>query len=289
MLFPFIEFLNKYSNLLLSLLTSAYVLLTWLVVREMKYAREAEARPYIIIDSLVAGVRCYLIVKNVGKSAAVNVRFKINKPLVGRGNRVVNDLHVFAHGIDYFPPRKDFVFDLFPLHELHDKESKCPAEFSIKVTYEFLRNKKTEEVVHINMREFLFTNPTPNELVKSIETFSGKVSDKLDKLTTECSKIAKIESIVSQSGLEISYLTAYKLNQMLSESKGSLKLDLNLATHDEMVLYLELDSNMIIKIINERMSCDYFKTFEELYEIDGLTDDAIAMLKNKTFISDPNY
>jgi DNA uptake protein ComE-like DNA-binding protein len=287
MLLPIVDLINKYSNLLLSLLTSAYVLLTWFVVREMKYAREAEARPYIIVDSIVAGVRCYLIIKNAGKSVARNVKFEIDRTLIGRGNRVINDLPVFANGIKYFPPGKDFIFDLYPLHELHDKESKCPAEFSIKMTYDFFKNKKTEDIVYIDLREYLFTYPAPDELQKSIERFGSNMSDKLDKLIEECRKIAKLESIANPSGLEISYLTIYKLKQLLKADGGNIKLDLNLATRQEMVEILNLESNSIELIINKRISDGYFKSFEDLVDLDGMTDERMTLLKNKSFICNP--
>lgn len=287
MLSPIIDLINKYSNLLLSLLTSAYVLLTWLVVREMKYAREAEARPYITVDSNIAGVRCYLIVKNEGKSVARNVKFEIDKTLIGRGNRVINELPVFAYGIKYFPPGKDFVFDLYPLHELHDKESKCPAEFNIKVTYEYFKNKKNKEIVYIDLREFIFTYPAPDDLVKSIERLGSNISEKLDKIIIECAKIAKIESIANPTGLEISYLTAYKLKQLLKQNGGNIKLDLNLATRQEMNEILNLDSNFIDLIINKRNSNGYFESFDDLVDLDGMTDERMTLLKNKSFICNP--
>ena len=77
------EVLNNYSNfavafltLLLVLVTIAYAVFTRQMVKEMQVTRQADLRPYLIIDTIIIGQMFYLVIKNNGKTAAERVGFK---------------------------------------------------------------------------------------------------------------------------------------------------------------------------------------------------------------------
>lgn len=82
------------------------------ILREMRDAREAEVAPYVIVYFDIDRTRdaLYLVIKNVGKSLASNVKLQFNPPLK---NTNMNPLHsvpkiedspLVRNGIDSMPP-----------------------------------------------------------------------------------------------------------------------------------------------------------------------------------------
>lgn len=84
MLLSILDLLNKYANLILILITAAYVLLTWGMVQEMKRAREGENTPQLVATLIPFG-RMYvkLRIYNTGHGPAINVEAIIRFEPVG--------------------------------------------------------------------------------------------------------------------------------------------------------------------------------------------------------------
>lgn len=60
---------------LLAGITFAYVLATRAMVREMRQAREAQTRPYVVLDfDYPRTYLCYMVIKNIGNGAALDLR-----------------------------------------------------------------------------------------------------------------------------------------------------------------------------------------------------------------------
>jgi len=66
--------LNENSSLLLAAITAVYVFLTWRMVRELRKAREAELKPYLVAHLIPFGrLSVKLRITNVGSGPAFNV------------------------------------------------------------------------------------------------------------------------------------------------------------------------------------------------------------------------
>lgn len=79
MMLSLLDLLNRYSNLILVIVTTVYVILTWGMVREMRRAREAESEPHLVAALIPFGVLYVkLRIYNTGPGPALNVRASIS-------------------------------------------------------------------------------------------------------------------------------------------------------------------------------------------------------------------
>ena len=88
-----LKLINQNSNLILAFLTAVYVVFTYRILKANKGMLEANRdlikfmveeneknwRPYILIRTYDKGFINCLLIKNVGKSAAENVKFKLKE------------------------------------------------------------------------------------------------------------------------------------------------------------------------------------------------------------------
>ncbi len=75
-------------------------------VTEMREARDQESAPYVVVyfDIPVGSHMIYLVIKNIGKSVATNIRFTITPPLQTTIDWPIHDLAIFRDGIASMPP-----------------------------------------------------------------------------------------------------------------------------------------------------------------------------------------
>lgn len=295
-----IEVLNNYSNfavalftLLLVLVTIVYAVFTRQMVKEMQATRQADLRPYLIIDSIVIGRMFYLVIKNNGKTAAEKVSFKFDKSVENIWKKKIEELPLFKGGMTFFPPGKEFVVTLGPTYFFlsnKKEEIKYPSNFTIIVEYSYFNKIKTTESTTIDLEEYMDTRSYPNEMVKSLETLDGTLKKGLDSIAKSAEKLSKIEAIASPSGLDISHGTVNRILEIFNENaKYKIKLNLNLATLPELVNFLEIELKTLEKILEKRYENGYFESFDELKDVEGMTDDLIEKLKKQTFICNPHF
>ncbi len=293
------DILNQYSNLimavmstLLVVITLLYVVFTWRMVKEMQITREADLRPYIIIDILFVDQIFYLIIKNVGKTVAKSVSFTIDKRLENMWKNKVDEMPLFKEGVAFFPPGREFVVTLGPTWAFLSKkeEIKYPSVFTIVAKYNYFDNIKTVEPTTINLEEYMNTSPNPDGLVKSIVNIGASISAGLNSIAKNTEKLSNIEDISSPTGIEISQGTLFRLADILKEDfKYKIRFDLNLTTLMELVELLGIDLKIAENILMKRYSHGYFRSFDDLKDIKGVTDEIINNLKKQTFICTPNF
>ncbi len=136
-----IQLLAAIAQLIAAVTTIVLVVLTWRyvtqtknMVKEMKATREEQSRPYVIVDlDSEAGNTIDLVVRNLGLTAARDIRINIDPPLIGREGREINRLSFIENGIPSLPPRKeiraliDFGPDFF--------NSGKPLQYTATVSY----------------------------------------------------------------------------------------------------------------------------------------------------------
>ncbi len=293
--------LNQYSNLIVAgvttilvVVTVFYVAFTRRLVKEMIKTREADLRPYIIVDTIRREQRFYLVVRNAGRSPAEKVCFTLDKIIENVWKRKLDEIPLFKNGIEILLPGKEYVIHLGPLQLFLNKDAdkvKFPASFSINVEYSYFQGiKKQKEKFRINLEEYIYTEYFPNEIVKTIESLSSSIGSQLNSLARNMENLAKLEALVNPSGLEISQGTIYRILQMLNkEAKGHIRLDLNLATLSELIQFLDIEPSMAEKVLMRRYSNGYFKSYEDIKGLEGMTDELLDKFKEKTIIYDPNF
>ncbi len=170
------------------------------------------------------------------------------------------------------------------------EEIKHPSNFTIIVEYSYFDKFKTTESTVINLEEYMNTSSYPNEMVKSLETLNETLKKGLDSIITSAEKLSKIEAIASPSGLDISHSTVNRILEIFNkEAKHKIKLNLNLATLSELVDFLEIEPKTVEKVLEKRYEKGYFESFDELKNVEGITDELLEKLEKQTFICNPRF
>ncbi len=293
--------LNQHSNLIVAgattilvVVTICYAVFTRRLVKEMIKTREAELRPYIIVDTTLRGQRFYLLIRNAGRLPAEKVYFTFDKSVENMWTRKIEEISLFKNGIEILMPSKEYVVSLGPSQLYLSKDAdtvKYPACFSINVEYSYFQGiRKQKEKFTINLEEYENTERFPDELVKTVELLSSSIDSQLRYLANSMGKLANLEAIVKPSGLEISQGTTYRILGMLNkEAKEHVRLDLNLATLSELIQFLDIEPSMAEKVLMRRYSKGYFKSFEDLEGVDGMTDELLDKFQRETIIYNPNF
>ncbi len=293
--------LNQYSNLIVAgatatlvVVTICYAVFTWRLVKETRITREADLRPYIIVDTILRRGRFHLVVKNIGRSPAENVLFSFDKSFENMFGRRIEEFSLFKNGIRLLQSGKEYVIHLGMSHLFLKNEAdkeKYPSSFSIYVEYSYFQGiKKHKEEFAINLEEYANTEHFPNELVESLDSLSSSVNKQLNSLADDMEKLAKLEAMVKPSGLEVSQGTTYRILGMLNrEAKEHLRLDLNLATLSELIQFLDIEPSMAEKVLEHRYSIRYFKSYEDIKGLEGMTDELLDKFQKKTIIYNPNF
>jgi DNA uptake protein ComE-like DNA-binding protein len=296
-----LSILNQYANLIVAGVAGVsvvvmifYVVFTWRLVRETIKTREADLRPYIFVDTTMRGQRFYLVIRNAGRSPAEKVRFTFDKSVENMWTRKIEEVPLFKNGIEILLPGKEYAVSLGPHWLFLNKDvdtRKYPAYFSIDVEYSYfqgIRNERKQFV--INLEEYRNTERFPDELVKTVETLSSSINSQLKSIADNMEKLATLEAIVRPSGLEISQGTTYRFLELLDkEAKEHIKLDLNLATLSELIQFLDIEPSIAEKVLERRYSIGYFKSYEDIKGLKGMTDELLDKFQRKTIIYNPNF
>ena len=293
--------LNQYSNLIVAgatailvVVTICYAVFTRRLVKEMIKTREADLRPYIIVDTTLRGQRFYLLIRNAGRLPAEKVYFTFDKSVENMWTRKIEEISLFKNGIEILMPSKEYVVSLGPSQLYLSKDAdtvKYPACFSINVEYSYFRGiRKQKEKFTINLEEYRNTERFPDELVKTVELLSSSISSQLNSLAGYMEKLAKLEALVNPSGLEISQGTIYRILRMLNkEAKEHVRLGLNLATPSELIQFLDIEPGIAEKVLEHRYSIGYFKSYEDIKGLEGMTDELFDKFQKKTIIYNPYF
>jgi len=184
----YLNFILQYPTLILSGLTAVYVFLTFMILNQMRNEREELRRPYIQIRSYLRerAVEC-LQIKNVGQTAAEDVKFILDKDFFQHGDRKRNikELPIFKNGIKSVPPKMEYYIDLAQYQLFFSKnrdENIIPTSFTITCIYSykyyFFSKKKVKEKTTIDIESTEYTTLPPGD----VPYWLGIISEKLSEL-----------------------------------------------------------------------------------------------------------
>lgn len=193
-----ISFLNEYSGLVLAFATLVLVFVTgfyayWTsriarsndkLIKAMQEEHEAQRRPYIQIrtyDRLEAVV-C-LLIKNVGRTAARNVKFEIDQDIFqyGKPERNIKEFPLFKDGAEAIPPETEYHIDLaqyqlfFTDEQDKAKMPKLPSIFKITCIYSFFDKTVKEETV-IDIKSTRHTAVVTNEIAYRLKEIKKEIT-----------------------------------------------------------------------------------------------------------------
>lgn len=181
-----IYYLDKYSNMLLAIITGAYALLTYLVLRNTKNEHESIMRPYILIRNITReGMIEGLLIKNVGKTAAWAVKFNLDKDIFQykKPERNIKEYDLFKNGTSCIPPEAEYYIDLSPYQDFFEKDKTIyspPSKIEIRCEYWYKsisfrkKRKNVSELTIIDFQSSLNTTVLRNEIAEAIRNLGKK-------------------------------------------------------------------------------------------------------------------
>jgi len=200
-------------------------------VKEMKEAREQENAPYIVVyfDIPTNKHLIYLIIKNVGKSIATDVKLTFTPSLSSRVFKGINDTPLIENGISSLPPN-------YELRTLFDGvinrfgNADFPMTYLVEVSYTggLVKERRTStQTLDLSMFYGLMqvNEKGLNELVKTVEAIAentGKINGNLKDVS---------ESLTSGIWIKNPRLTTSEVN-----SRSETWYDSVLAKLQEFVL-----------------------------------------------------
>lgn len=120
----------------LVLLVAAIV--AWRQVREARRLREAQARPFVVVDLDIFSTIAQLKLTNIGSTLAQEVRFDFAPALVStldnnQSGTPISETRLLKDGVPSLPPHKEIfvLFDQLPARIERD----LPSDYEVRVRY----------------------------------------------------------------------------------------------------------------------------------------------------------
>jgi hypothetical protein len=155
----------------------------WIQVLQAKKLREGQARPFVVVDFEMGHPPVmYLVVANLGRTMARNVRFEIDPPFksgVDKSSPVpLANLKLFAEGIPSLAPGKriTFLFDL-----LHTRPKELPSSYQVRIHYEWDGGKPITDILRLDLDLYRSLIPAQRETVHNVSRTLKKIERQLDK------------------------------------------------------------------------------------------------------------
>lgn len=155
------------------------------VVAAMREQSEALTRPYVVVSPYVPpkGWIFYLRIRNIGKTAAKNLRLNLDRDFFRFGERQTDNnlasYNAFSLPTATFPPDAELLFYLAQGPDLFGESADdqvTPQVFTVTASYSYGDRTVTEET-QVDLRPFLESAIPPDALV-----------DKLDEVKKELVK-----------------------------------------------------------------------------------------------------
>ncbi|HBH49566.1 MAG TPA: hypothetical protein DDX98_13045 [Bacteroidales bacterium] len=133
--------------------TVFYVLLTWKLAKETRLSREFFLESNIVAylettEAQIGHVR--LIIKNIGKGLARNVKFMVTKDLDYENAISLSSIDIFNDGINFFPPEVEYKYILMCISDSKEKQN---DNIIFKISYSDDIIKNREQWFTLNIRE----------------------------------------------------------------------------------------------------------------------------------------
>lgn len=190
------ELIGVFIAMLAAIFSFLGVVVTWMTVQEMKLAREAQERPYVIMDfDLSDPPIINLVVSNIGNGAAKDVKFTFEPdPVTSDDRNISKSVLLFRDGISFFPPGKTIsqFFDMLHAYLGANK----PLTFDVTISYRDAQgSRKYKDFMRLDLSMFkgrhYIVRKGIHDLVKEIEGVGKTVKDTFKEIKRIAAKIDK--------------------------------------------------------------------------------------------------
>ena len=182
-----LDFLNQYANLLLVLVTFAYMLANWRLVRETRRLHEIHTEPAVgVFLSLIEPWQPIFqaLIRNFGNGPAKNVRWQITADMADLQQRNAQIAPLLAFpGLPYLAPSQELRFNLGTTFSLLSDSAPKPAKsIHVKIFCESVQGKRLESDSVLDFEPFRDTAlgaPPPTErIAKTLEDLARTLRNK---------------------------------------------------------------------------------------------------------------
>lgn len=167
--------------------TIAYVVLTGKLVRETRLSREFFLESNLIaflVTSETSPNIVSLVIKNIGKGVATNVRCKIIKDINYPDANPLSSVGIFSEGMRYFPPEHQLKYILM---SIAGNSEKAHDSITFKIEYSDALKNNREQWFTLRFEEISGLGKlTPPE------TYIGMISYRLEKIEKILDRKSKI-------------------------------------------------------------------------------------------------
>ncbi len=181
-------------------------------IDEMKEAREQENAPYVVVyfDVPPNEFVIHLVIKNVGKSIATDVKMKFTPPLSSVVFSGINDVPLIKDGISSLPPQYE-IRTFFDGIIQHFGNPNLPLSSTVEVSFSGgLGNKRrtSEQILDLSMFYGLLSSRKKgmDDLVKAVE----EIEKNLDKISDHLEEVSK--GLASGISIKNPTITTSELN-----------------------------------------------------------------------------
>ncbi len=174
-----IKIISSVSNPLLAILTAAYVILTFFILRSSQKTMQEQSRPYVVVSLPVDSSAIWFSVKNVGSRPAYNVEINISPSLEelskdGRFKGMADPLL----NQSFLPPNyevKNLVSTTLHANRVNPEN----RVFTVSYSYADSNNEIYRHSYTIDMNSVIFEDMV---LTKSTETQLNEISKHLEEI-----------------------------------------------------------------------------------------------------------
>jgi hypothetical protein len=118
--------------------------------KELARQQKKESEPNVLafFDVPYGTPQMYLIVKNIGKGIAKNVKLEFQPPLIDSHEKLLDEVLFLTKGIPTMPPGYEMRTFIGMTHEYFSNEE-LPKEYNVKITYYCERQLKRKEIGYV--------------------------------------------------------------------------------------------------------------------------------------------
>ena len=199
-----LEIVIPITQILILAILIIYVIKTWrissatqaaaevfaLSLQVMKEARDQEIAPYVVVyfDIAYEEKIIYLVVKNIGKSTARDIRIQFRPKLIGNSGEDISEFPIIKNGIASLSPNHEIKTFVDSTTAFFFERNDQPLTYEVKISfYGGLKDTQrvTEQVLDLTADKRLsnITQRSGHDLINEVE----KISQNIERISKELS------------------------------------------------------------------------------------------------------
>jgi len=221
-----LEIVIPITQILILVILIMYVIKTWrissatqaaaevfaLSLQVMKEARDQEIAPYVVVyfDSVYEEKIIYLVVKNIGKSTAKDVRIQFRPKLIGNSGEDMSELPILKNGVASLSPNHEIRMFVDSTTAFFLERGELPLTYEVKISfYGGLKDTQrvTEQVLDLTADKRFINSAQRggHDLINEVEKISRnieRISKELSVLNDHLAGGVQLRNAITPSSLQ---------------------------------------------------------------------------------------